>query len=58
MSGVNDQQEQETHGGGGSPLREWRGGSIAPIGKSHQGGREWVERGWWGSHDYFPGVEI
>jgi len=55
MSGVNDEQEQEPHGGGGRPQRERRGCSIAPLGRSHQGGGEGVVVA---SHDDFPGVEI
>jgi len=42
MSKVNDKQEQEPRGGGGRPLRERRGGSITPLGKSHQGAGEGV----------------
>jgi len=55
MAGVNDEQEQEPRRGGGKPLRERRGDSITPLGRSHQGGGEGevVE-----SHDDFPGVEI
>jgi len=40
--GVNDEQEQEPRGGGGRPQRERRGCSIAPLGRSHQGGGEGV----------------
>ena len=42
MSEVNDEQEQEPLGGGGRALRERSGGSITPLGKSHQGGGEGV----------------
>ena len=52
--GVNDEQEQP-RGEGSRPLRERRGCSIAPLGRSHQGGGEGVVVE---SHDDFPGVEI
>jgi len=39
---VNDEHKQEPRGGGGRPLRERRGGSIAPLGQSLQGGGEGV----------------
>jgi len=55
MSGVNDEQEQEPRTGGGRPLREMRGDSVTPLGRSHQGGGETVVVE---SHDDFPGVEI
>ena len=42
MSGINDEQKREPRRGGGRPLRERRGGSIIPLGKSHQGGGEGV----------------
>jgi len=42
ISGVNNEQEQAPRGGGGRPLRERRGGSIALLGKSHQGGGKGV----------------
>jgi len=35
-------RKQEPHGGGGRPQRERRGCSIAPLGRSHQGGGEGV----------------
>jgi len=54
-AGVNDEQEQEPRRGGGKPLRERRGDSITPLGRSHQGGGEGVVVE---SHDDFPGVEI
>ena len=53
--GVNDKQEQEPCRGGGKPLRERRGDSITPLGRSHHGGGEGVVVE---SHDDFPGVEI
>jgi len=40
---------------GGRPQRERGGCSIAPLGRSHQGGGEGVVVE---SHDDFPGVEI
>jgi len=44
MSEVNDEEEQESRGGGDRPLRERRGESITSLGRSHQGGGE---GGWW-----------
>jgi len=52
---VNDEQEQEPRRGEDKPLRERRGDSITPLGRSHQGGGEGVVVE---SHDDFPGVEI
>ena len=54
-AGVNDEQEQEPRRGEDKPLRERRGDSITPLGRSHQGGGEGVVAE---SHDDFPGVEI
>jgi len=39
---VNDEQKREPRRGGGRPQRERRGNSIAPLGRSHQGGGEGV----------------
>jgi len=42
MSEINNELEQEPCGGGGRPQRERSGDSIAPLGKSDQGGGEGV----------------
>ena len=55
MSEINHEQEREPRREGGRPQRERRGCSIAPLGRSHQGGGEGVEVE---SHNDFPGVEI